>query len=153
MRVFIATAMSNGTLFFKTEYNRNLFKDWLKEIAGKEVRIELAKNPVSDEMRGYYFGAVLPEVRKTCDKWKDLDSDELHEIMKKQFNFFEAWNSKTNRMERFGRSAMSEKSTTQEAMNFLQDIAGYLAECGRAMPDPEVYKRFINSAPLKDETP
>jgi hypothetical protein len=147
MQTFIAQATIKGGLQFKSDYHKASFSEWLKTIVGKDVRIELAKNPVSTEMRGYYFGAVIPIVRKTCKEWEKLTGDELHEVLKKQFCYFDAWNNITKRTERFGQPVMSERSTTQKAMIFLQDIAGYLAECGLTMPDPELYKKFRDSAP------
>ena len=101
-------------------------------------------------MRGYYFGAVLPEVRKTCEQWKTLSPDELHEVLKKEFAFFEAWSVKNQRTERYGKPVMSNRESNENAKKFLMDISDYLAGCGKEMPDPEEYKRFIDSAPLKD---
>lgn len=147
-KVFIAKATDNGTLRFNSGNHQAMFVDWLKSIAEKEVRIEQAKNPVSDEMRGYYFSAVIPAVRKTCKEWEHLSSDELHEVLKKQFAYFEAWNSTTKRVERFGTPVMSDKSSTKKAMEFLEQIASYLADCGVEMPDPEEWKKFRDSAPL-----
>jgi hypothetical protein len=150
MKAFIAIATADGTLMFRSDYHKALFSGWLKSIKGKEVRIEQAKNPVSEEMRGYYFAAVLPVVRRTCKEWGKLSGDELHEVLKKEFAFFEAWSARNKRIERYDTPVMSDRSSTEKAMQFLQNIAGYLAECGEAMPNPEEYKRFINSAPLKN---
>lgn len=127
-----------------SDYVRADFHDWCKEHEGESVRIEPEKKPVSQEMRGYYFGAVLPLVRSTCDDWKNLTTLEMHEVVKKMFFYFETYNPKTKRTERFGRSVMAESdwNNTRKAMEFLQVIAGYLAECGIAMPNPEEYKKW-----------
>lgn len=148
MKTFIAIIKSKQ-LEWNSPAHRAMFMDFLAQNDGKKVRIELEKNPVNDEMRGYYYGAVLPVVRTTCKEWKHLTSDQLHEVLKKEYAFFEAWSAKNKRTERFATSVMSDRSNTHKAMEYLQQIAGYLGECGLAMPDPEDYKRYINSAPLK----
>lgn len=125
-----------------SEYSRIDFKEWCKEHEGTTVRIEPAKKPVSSEMRAYYFAAVLPVVRSTCDEWKDLNQIQMHEVIKKMFFYFEAWNPKTARTERFGRSVMSdtEWNNTYKAGQFLEVLAGYLSQCGLEMPSSEEYK-------------
>jgi len=148
MKAFIATIKNKG-LTWNSDEHRAMFLDFLSKNDGKKVRIELAKNPVSDSMRNYYFGVVLPVVRKTCKEWEHLTGDELHEVLKKEYSYFDAWSAKNRRMERYGKSVFSEKSNTQKAMQFLQDIADYLASCGLEIPDPEEYKQYINSAPTK----
>ncbi len=150
-KVFIAQATERGTLKFKSDFHTASFTEWLKERPNRDVRITDDDSSVSDNMRGYYFGAVLPEVRKTCDKWKDLTGDELHEVLKKEYAYFEAWSQKNKRIERFSKKVMSDDKDNETAKQFLMDISDYLAQCGKTMPDPKKYKEFINSAPLKNE--
>ena len=123
-------------------YTQADFNDWCKENPGQQIRIEVAKKPVSQEMRGYYFSAVIPVIRSTCDEWKNLSQAEMHDVIKKMFFYFETWNPKTERMERFGRSVMgdSEWNNSAKAMQFLQILEGYLADCGLEMPDSAEYK-------------
>jgi len=148
MTAFIFTARDSKP-DFGSDYNRSRFIEELKSNEGKQYRIEKAKNPVTNEMRGYYFGAVLPVVRKTCIEWKHLTSDELHEVLKTEFAFFEAWSIKDQTTKRYATNVMSDKSSTQKAIQYLQDISDYLAQCGLTMPDPEEYKRFRDSAPTR----
>ncbi len=131
-----------------TDYNRALFHDWCKQNEGKQVRIEPEKHPVSDALRGYYFGAVIPVVRSTCEEWKHLTGEQLHQVLKKMFFYFESYNPKTKRTERFARSVMSDSdwNNTAKASEFLEIISGYLADCGLAMPDSEEYKAIRDGA-------
>ena len=145
---FIFTARE-GKPDFGSEYNRARFVQNLKDREGKKYRIEEDDYPVSDEMRGYYFGAVLPIVRKTCKEWTNLSGDDLHAVLKKEYCYFEAWSQKNKRMERYARNVMSSDKDNALAKQFLLDISEYLAGCGYEMPDPKVYKKFIDSAPLK----
>jgi len=141
----------NGEMEFTSELSRALFKQNLKENEGAKYGIEREKKPVSDDLRAYYFGAVLPVVRTTCEQWENLTTDELHEIIKKMLFYFETYNPLTQRIERFGRSVMKKDdwNSTHKAMEFLEIIRQYLADCGREMPDSEEYNKYKDSAPLK----
>lgn len=133
-----------GGAMFMSDHNRADLHEWLKMNEGKLLRLEPEKAPVSAEVRGYYFGAVIPLIKSTCEEWADLSPDKMHEVIKKLFFYFESWNPRTKRVERFGRSVMSENdwNSTKKAMQFLDIISDYLAQCGLTMPDPEEYKRF-----------
>lgn len=148
---FIATS-KNKVLSFNSDAHVAMFKDWLAKNEGKKIQISIAKNPVSDELRGYYFGCVIPFMKTLCKEWESLSNDELHEVLKKQFCFFEAWNSVTKRSERFGRPVMSSRSNTEKAGEFIENIRLYVSEnYAQKLPDPNEYKSFINSAPTMDE--
>lgn len=140
MKTWLAK-VENGKPKF-SDYTGMYFRDWCKENEGKGLRIEPLKKPVSENLRGYYFAAVVPLVQSTCDEWKDLTSDQMHDVIKKLFNFFETYNPVTKRNERFGRSVMSddEWNNTEKAMRFMEPISEYLASCGLEMPDSEQYK-------------
>jgi len=58
-------------------------------------------------MRGYMFGAVIPFLKRIVPDWQSLTNDQVHEILKKNFNYFEAFNPVTKRVERYGQSIMS----------------------------------------------
>ena len=148
-KVFIVKSNGEG-LDFHSDTHKALFKQDLKENIGKTYRIERVDKSVSDELRGYYFGAIIPVIRSTCDEWKDLSGEEIHEIIKKMLFYFEAYNPLTNRVERFGRSVMSKDdfNNTTKAMEFIDVLGDYLIQCGRSLPNPEDYKRLRDSAKL-----
>lgn len=152
MATFLFKAKS-GEMEFISPYAEALFNQNLKENEGKQYRIEKVKKPVSADLRSYYFGAVIPEIRSTCDAWKDLTGAEIHEIVKKMLFYFETWNPKTNRTERFGRSVMSDSdwNNTTKAMQFLEVVREYLEGCGHEMPDSEEYKRVFKNSALTHE--
>ena len=141
----------NGEMEFISEYAKALFKQNLKENEGQQYRIEKVKDPVSSDLRSYYFGAVIPVIRSTCQEWEGLSGAEVHEIIKKMLFYFETYNPITKRTERFGRSVMSSDdwNSTAKAMQFLDIINNYLADCGLEMPDSEEYKRARDSAPMR----
>lgn len=139
-----------GKMIFSSETAKALFQEDLKKNEGKQYRIEKVKKPVSDELRSFYFGAVIPVIKSTCDDWKKLTGDEIHEVIKKMLFYFETFNPQTQRTERFGRSVMKRDdwNNTNKAMEFLEIIRQYLADCGLEMPDSEDFKRYRDSAPL-----
>ena len=126
-----------------TDWQKADIADYCKQHPKATFRLEPSKNPVSDEMRGYYYGAVLPFLRTLVPEWEKLSDDNLHEICKKNFNFFEAWNPITKRKERYGQSIMALDRQNQKAMEYLMRIADWVMEnYAMSMPDPEDYKRF-----------
>ena len=149
MKVFISTIRNKG-LTWKSDAHRAMFLDFLAQNDGKKLRIELEKNPVSDEMRGYYFACVIPTCKSVIPEWKSMSNDDVHEMLKKAFNSFDCFNPVTKRIERFGRSAMSDNSNTHRAMEFIEKIRLWLAEdYMKELPQPEEYKLLRDSAPLK----
>lgn len=153
MKIVFLAEIRNGSISFVTEANTARFKDWAKQNTGKKIRIEEELKPVSQSLRGYYFSAVIPVLRSTCEEWKHLNGEELHNVIKKMLFYFETYNPITKRTERFGRSVMSEDewNNTKKASEFLEIISNYLADCGREMPDSEAYIRWRDSAPMLNE--
>jgi hypothetical protein len=128
------------------------YHDWKKAHVGERVVIDLDKPPVSDEMRGYMFGAVIPFLKRIVPNWHPLSDDQVYEILKKNFNYFEAWNPLTKRKERYGQSIMSRSCKNEEAMQFIQEVAGWVAEnYAMQLPDPERFKAWRDSAPAAGE--
>lgn len=151
--LFVAT-IEKGGLNFGGDYNRIRFNQYLKDNEGKKLKIQKFENPVSDEMRGYMFGAVIPFLR-TIDHgaWENLTDDQVYEVLKKNFNYFEAYNPLTKRKERYGQSVMNTSCKNVKAMEFIERIGEWVLEnYGQTMPDPEEWKRFRDSAPLQANT-
>lgn len=147
--------IKNKEFVFSSDTHRALYHEFLKQVEkdNKEVSVSRKKNLVSDDLRGYYFAAVIPVVRRTCDEWAELNGNELHQVMKKMFNFFETYNPATKRTERFAKPTLSndEWTNTGLAMQFLIEIGDYLKDCGLEMPDSELYKKEVDSARLINE--
>lgn len=151
MKTLFDATIKEGGLDFGSEYNRIRFNQYLKDNPGKRVKIEKYENPVSDEMRGYMFGAVIPFLRQISpDTWTGMTDEQIYEILKKNFNYFEAYNPLTKRTERFGQSVMNTSCKNKKAMEFIQRIGDWVEEnYNQTLPDPEEYKRFRDSAPTK----
>lgn len=131
---------------------RKVFQEWLVEIDGQQIQIELFKRTVSEGQRGYLFGAVIPLLKRLVPAWAALDNDQVYEILKKNFNSFEAFNPLTQRIERYGQSVMAAGNDAETASAFIQEIGEWVQEnYGRPLPDPEKYKRWKDSGPLKGE--
>jgi len=111
-----------------------------KENPEKLYGISPIKNPVSVEMRGWYWGAIVPTCKSVVKEWKTLTDDDVHEIMKKMFEYFDAYNPLTKRVERYGRTVMSDDSNTERAMNYIAKVRQYFLENYKIdLPDPEEY--------------
>lgn len=132
-----------------TDWQKADFTDYCKAHPGAIFRLEPQANPVSDNMRGYYYGAAMPFLRSLVPQWENIKDDELHEILKKAFNYFEAYNPVTKRNERYGMSVMSSDKQNKKAMEYMERIADWVLEnYGQHMPSPEDYKEWRDSAKL-----
>lgn len=151
--IFIAKATKEGGMDFGSEYNRARYKDFLKKNPGVALEIKPRANPVSDQMRGYVFGALIPFLRQIdATAWENLNDDQIYEVLKKNFNYFEALNPLTKRKERYGQSVLNKSCKNLKAMEFLMRIGEWvMINYQQTLPDPEDYKRWRDSAPLNDE--
>lgn len=145
--VFIA--QSDGeVLRFRSNYHENSFKVWLKNIKGKWVRIELAKHPVSDKIRAYYWGAILPTVKDAVGYWSPLSTEKIHEILKREFNGFVAFNPRTKQVEKYARPAMSKESDSLRAMAYIEKIRLWLLEeYHTELPNPDEWIKNVRDNP------
>ena len=149
MTTFLAKTTKDGQLLWSTPYNEARWRDFCKT-NDKELRIEVAKNPVSNALRNYFWGAVIPTVRQTIHEWEYLDDEDLNQILKKNFNGFTFYNVFTKRTEKVGRSAMSGESNTARAMLFVERIGEWLAsEYGVELPSPDEFKQKMDMAELR----
>lgn len=153
MKSAIIFKAQNGEMSFNSEYHKAILKKILIENEGKLFRIQKMENPVSDEMRGYMFGAVIPFLRQIDPgAWESLKDEQVYEVLKKNFNYFEAWNPLTKRTERYGQSAMNTSCKNVKAMEFIMRIGSWVTEnYDQTLPDPEEYKRWRDGAPLRNE--
>lgn len=143
-----AKATAEGGFEFQSEYHKHLVKERLKNTVGMVYKITPLDSPVSDEMRGYMFGAVIPFLRTLSAFPDTLTDEQVHEMLKKEFNFFEAIDPVTKRKERYGLSVMNKAMKNRDAMEFIERIANWVLEnFNQTLPDPEEYKRWRDSAP------
>jgi hypothetical protein len=153
MKTLFAPIIKNGGFDFGSDYNSARFRQYLKDNDGKRVKIEAYDNPVSDQMRGYMFGAVIPFLRMITPKsFEGLTDEQVYELLKKNFNYFEAYNPVTKRKERFGQSVMNTSCKNSKAMEFIARIADWVYEnYQQTLPDSEEYNRSIKNAGLTHE--
>lgn len=138
-----------GKMDFGSDYNEARFKDHLKKNEDAVYEIKKRSSRVSDEMRGYYYGALIPFIRSLIPQWQELDEDQIHEALKKNFNYFECFNPVTNRVERYGQSAMSVGQSNPKAMEYVMRIGDWVMEnYGQSIPDPEEYKRWRDTSDI-----
>jgi len=124
----------------------------MERYEGAHIVISEEKPAVSDKMRGYMFGAVIPFLMRLVPDWAKLSNEQVYEILKKNFNYLEAFNPVTKRVERYGQSVMARTSGREAGMEFIQEIEGWVLEnYGQHLPDPEKYKAWRDSAPIKGE--
>lgn len=146
--LFIYKAV-NGKPDYGSEFNEARHRQYLKDHEG-ELFGEVPKTAVvTDTMRGYCFGALIPFLKQTSPKsWAHLTDDQVYEMLKKNFNYFEAFDPIKGRIERYGQSVMSKNVANQKAKEFISRIDNWVTEeYQQTIPDAEEYKRFVRDNP------
>ena len=143
--------IDKGKLSFGSEFNKARFNEFLKDNEGRVLRIAPTTPKVSEQMRGYYFGAVIPLIKQTIPEWKEISSDDLHEILKQEFNYFEVLSPIDKKVKRYGKSIASSDSNSTKMMEYIHRIGDWLeTNYNVTLPDAVEFKRYYESAPLKD---
>jgi hypothetical protein len=145
--MFVFKATPDGGLDAGSDYNKARFKEWLKKHAGLRVRIELDE-PESNKLRRYFEGAVVPEVCQHwewCDPSKPDDLVACRELLKAEFNG--RWLPTPSG----GMRKVALSTKTQKVLRpFVNRVTDWMAEQGMPVPNPELYKKFRDSAMLAD---
>ena len=150
MRSFIFQA-KDGKADFLTDYNRASFYDELKKNEGKKYRVKQVTPSVSDNRRGWYFGAVIPFLRDLNGAWKELSNDQIHEILKQEFNGFQALGI-DGKVTTYGMSAVASDVSSEVFDNYILRISEWLNENygGLQLPDSEHYKKHFRDTVLEE---
>jgi hypothetical protein len=141
MKVFIGKA-KDGKVDFESDYNKNALTMWLRENEGGLVRITcVKKRKVSDKLRGYYWGAVIPTIKQTVSNWRNENDDIVHDILKREFNGVDIFSPFTNSKVRVAKTIASRDAYGEEMMEFIEKIRLWLSEnYGVDLPDPAQYE-------------
>lgn len=142
MKSWIATIKNKGLSFTPT--TRAMFVDYLAEHEGEKVEVVARKirKTVSQDLRGFYWGAWLPFIKGLDDNLKRYTVDELHEILKLEFNGRRLWNPVRKELSTIPQKVMQESVSTQEAFLYMEKIRRWVAEnYGEEMPDAEEFNR------------
>jgi hypothetical protein len=143
----------NGKIGFLSKYNKNRFYDYLKENDGCKFSIKPVSAKVSDEARGYYWGALIPFLKDINPSWKHLTNDQVHEVLKQEFNGFQVTYS-NGEVRKYGQSVCSKEIDTPKFQNYLLRITDYVIEnYGLQIPDLEEYKKFRDKHFEKEDLP
>lgn len=142
MKTFLGTSTGEG--FDLGEHNRYYFKKWLKENVGGVVKIICGgKARVSDTLRGYYYGSVMPLLRRVEPQWQDAEDDALHNLLKLEFNGVEIYSPFEKKKIKVSGSVMSKEASTHDAMLYIERIGNWLLNnYGEQLPDAEEYKKL-----------
>jgi len=119
-----------------------MFIDHLKENDGDYLEIipRKKKATVSDELRGFYFGAWLPFIKNLDDHLKTYSIDELHSFLKEEFNGTDMYNPISKKETRIVNSIMDNNVKTNEAFMYMEKIRRWVAESrGEEMPNAQEY--------------
>ncbi|MEK7578145.1 MAG: hypothetical protein AAB456_00270 [Patescibacteria group bacterium] len=152
-----------GAGFTFEHYNRSRLLDWSRERRGQEVKIELTdkSKPKSEELLGYYYGAVLPAIvahnknipfdpLNLDDLLKQgritrAEIDDLHYALMTEFRPIMFYDLKNQPQKQRGEMKFMDN---REAALYVNEVTEWMASNGMTVPDPVKFKEFYNRAPL-----
>lgn len=124
---------------------RKLLVDYMNGHVGEgvEVRIRKGKATVSDSLRGYYFGAIIPFIQGIDENFRKCSDETIHSLLKHEFNGMTIMNPITSEKVTIAGHVMSNACSTQDAFIFIEKIRRWVAEnYGEDLPDPDMYSRL-----------
>ena len=68
----------DGKIVF-TPYNRARFIEYLKANDGRDFFTEMTKKPMSEDIREWYWAAIVPMVRSLIPQWHGMADEAVHE--------------------------------------------------------------------------
>jgi len=142
MKTSFIIQIKNGKIGFVSAYNKARFNQYLKDNDGQRMKVVPVSPKVSDEARGYYWGAVIPWIKNSIQSFSELTNDQVHEIMKTEFNGFEV-NFEKGGKKKYGQTIVSKDSDSVQFQSFLLRVADHMMEnYSQELPDPELYKKL-----------
>ena len=147
MSKFLAI-IKNGKPEFMSDYNKARFNDWCKENEGQKIQIKRVSSKVSDNRRGWYFGAIIPFMKTLVPAWNELDDDQLHEVLKTEFNGFIVETKVGKR--KYPLPVANRDVDSEQFDNYILRISEWCRNnYEQELPDPEMYKEVRDSAELR----
>jgi hypothetical protein len=143
MRKFIAKIENKGMKF--EPHVRNMFVDFLASHDGDDLEITHRKKrrSVTDNLRGYYFGAIVPFIKGLDENFEKMTPEQVHDVLKYEFNGFSLYNPISKKEIKIAQGAMNETCNTQDAFVYIEKIRRWVAEnYGQELPDPIKYKEL-----------
>lgn len=153
-KVFHIQGTPDGTLKFKSEYHRGLFKDFLKQ--NPNINLKITPNQeIPSHYRRFFEGGVVPffalqhfVIDPNTGKWVMMSNEEARECLKREFNpmFFRDLSGKVVQQ-----GASTATMTKSEFQGLIERCLNYFLENGYEFPDNEEFKRWRDSCPEIDE--
>jgi hypothetical protein len=151
MRNKFIALIRNHKIGFLSSYNKALFNEWLKDNEGQKVEIKRVSSKVSDNRRGWYFGAVLPFCKQLVPAWQSLSDEQLHEVLKTEFNGFTI-KDKYGNDRKYPLPVANRDVDTEQFDNYILRISEWVREnYAQELPDPQQFKDLMDKAELRQD--
>lgn len=149
MRNKFIALIRNHKIGFLSSYNKALFNEWLKDNEGHKVEIKRVSSKVSDNRRGWYFGAIIPFMKQLVGAWSNLSDEQVHEILKTEFNGFTI-KDKYGNDRKYPLPVANRDVDTEQFDNYILRISEWVrSNYELELPNPEEFKDLMDKAELK----
>ena len=149
MKELFIAQVKDKKLNFLTDYNKVRFQQWLSENEGQKVQIKRVSSKVSDNRRGWYWASIIPFMKTLVPAWDSLSDDQLHQVLKTEFNGFVVETKHGKR--KYPMPVANRDVDSEEFDNYILRIAEWVRNnYAQELPNPDEYKEKRDSAELKD---
>jgi hypothetical protein len=138
----IIVKLNKNGLAFDTEYQAARWLDFVSKHQGY-VRIEPIKGGRSLKANSYYW-ICLEAIGAYCG----YSADELHRLFK---GLYLPKKTMKYRGKDYQMSGSTAELSTSEFQEYMEKISVEASQLGVILPDANAYKKFIDSAPMKNE--
>jgi len=125
-KVSINSSVEDG----KIKSNRKALNKAIQEFNGKLITITIQRKRKvrSTPQNAYYWGCVVPLIQSAfVDSWGERKTkEEIHEFLKREFQFTEHVNEQTGEIIKVGKSTT--ENTTVEFEEYLEDVRRFAEE-------------------------
>ncbi|MCA9496799.1 MAG: hypothetical protein KC589_07670 [Nanoarchaeota archaeon] len=125
-KISINSNVENGLL----KSNKKAIRTAIESFEGKQIRItiERKRKVRSTPQNRYYWGVVIPLIQSSfVDTWGERKTkEEIHEFLKREFQFTEYVNENTGEIIKVGKSTT--ENTTVEFEEFMDDCRNFAQE-------------------------
>ena len=98
---------------------------------------EIPTKKVNDPQRGWYRASTLPYLKKLVPQWQPLTLDELHSVLKQEFNGFEAMGL-DGKVTVYGQSVSKNTTNNKVFEQYTLRIKEWVREnYGLELPEPQ----------------
>lgn len=97
---------------------------------------EFITTKVNDDQRGWYYAGIIPFLQKLVPQWEHLSVEQVHEVLKTEFNGFTITDKNGNKR-KYGQSVANNTVNNKAFDQYIKRIEEWVrSNYGIELPEP-----------------